>query len=120
MTVLIVEDSASIRRLLRRTIQDVASAVWECTDGDEALEAYMTYHPDVVLMDIRMSRMNGLKATKAIKQFHPAARVVMVSNFDDEGLRAAASEAGACGYALKQDLADLSRTICELTNRDKL
>ena len=114
MTILIVEDNASIRRLLRRTLLDIASDVWECSDGDEALAAYSTYRPDVVLMDIRMPRMNGLTATTEIRQRYPSARVIVVTDYDDEDLRIAAAKAGACGYALKQDLGNLPKTVGQL------
>jgi CheY-like chemotaxis protein len=111
MTVLIVDDNAAIRRLLRRAVIDTASDVWECSDGSEALAVYTDYRPDIVLMDIRMPRMDGLTATRQIRQFHPTARVVMVTDYDDEDLRNAASEAGACGYALKQNLTNLAGLI---------
>lgn len=116
MTVLIVEDNAGIRRLLRRTFIDIASAVWECSDGADALTAYANHRPGIVLMDIRMPRMDGLTATRQIRQFHPSARIVMVTDYEDEDLRNAASEAGASGYALKQNLTDLPGIICSLVD----
>ena len=64
--------------------------MWEYTDGDEALAAYIAHQPDIVLMDIRMPRMNGLKATKQILQFHASARAVVITDYDDVGLRATA------------------------------
>jgi two-component system response regulator DegU len=114
MTVLIVEDNAGIRRLLRRTLLDSASAVWECFDGADALAIYENHRPDVVLMDIRMPRMDGLTATKQIREFDPSARIVIVTDYEDEDLRAAAFQAGACGYALKQELSDVPRILCSL------
>jgi two-component system response regulator DegU len=58
-------------------------------------------------MDMKMPRMDGLKATRQIRQFYPTARIVIVSDYDDEDLRFAASAAGASGYTLKQDLSEL-------------
>jgi CheY-like chemotaxis protein len=107
MTVLIVEDNAGVRRLLRSAIAGVAEATWDCCDGADALEAYAAHRPDIVLMDIRMSRMDGLAATRQILRFHPLAKIVIVTDYDDDALRTAAREAGACGYALKLNLLDL-------------
>lgn len=117
MTVLIVEDNPGIRRLLRRAFIDIASAIWECSDGADALTVYADHRPDIVLMDVRMPRMDGLSATRQIRQFHPSARIVMVTDYDDEDLRSAASEAGACGYALKQNLTELPGIVCSLGDR---
>jgi CheY-like chemotaxis protein len=114
MTVLIVEDNAAIRRLLRRTFADSATEIWECSDGAAALPLYEQHHPDVVLMDMRMPQMDGLTATRQIRKAHPSARIVIVTDYDDEDLRLAASEAGASGYALKQNLEDLPRIVSSL------
>jgi DNA-binding NarL/FixJ family response regulator len=111
MTILIVDDNAGVRRLLRRALLGVASTVWECSDGSEALAEYTDRQPDVVLMDVRMPRIDGLVATRQIRKFHPSARVVIVTDYDDDDLRKAASEAGASGYALKQNLTDLAGLI---------
>jgi DNA-binding NarL/FixJ family response regulator len=111
MTVLIVDDNAGVRRLLRRELLDSTIAIWECADGADALAAYANRQPDIVLMDIRMPRMDGLAATRQIREVHPEARVVIVTDYDDEDLRKAAFEAGARGYVLKQNLTDISRLI---------
>jgi CheY-like chemotaxis protein len=112
--ILIVDDNAGIRRLLRRAIAEIAADVWECEDGDEALIGFETHHPDVVLMDIRMRRMDGLQATKQIRVVHPYARIVVVSDYEDEALRQAAKEAGACGYVHKQNLTGLAQVVAAL------
>ena len=111
MTVLIVEDNASVRRLLRRAVQQVATAIWECGDGVEALAAYSEYRPDFVLMDVRMPILDGLSATRQIRKADPQARIIIVTDCDDEDMRAAASKAGASGYVLKQDLTTLEALI---------
>jgi DNA-binding NarL/FixJ family response regulator len=116
MTVLIVEDNSGVRTLLRRALRETASRVWECSDGADALQSYMAHRPDVVLMDIRMPRMDGLMATRQILQSDPSATVVMVSDYDDEDLRRAASTAGARGYTLKQDLSEMVELLRSLNS----
>ena len=91
-------------RLLRRELLDSAIAIWECADGADALAAYADRQPDIVLMDVGMPRMDGPAATRQIREFHRGARVVIVTDYDDEDLRKAALEAGAHGYVLKQNL----------------
>jgi CheY-like chemotaxis protein len=118
MTVLIVDDNASVRRLLRRVLQPLATQIWERCDGAEALSAYREYMPDIVLMDIRMLQMDGLTATRQIRQAYPSARIVIVTDLDDDELRSAAAEAGACAYALKQDMTNLESLISQLAKHD--
>ena len=111
MTVLIVEDNPTVRKLIRRAIADVAEEMVEREDGAEALEAYERHRPDVVLMDVKMPRMDGLTATRQLLQRYPDARIVIVTDYDDDGLRGAARESGACAYALKNNLVDLESIL---------
>jgi len=66
VTILIVEDNAAIRRLIRRAVAHLADEIYECEDGADALKAYSEHQPDLVLMDVRMPRMDGLAATRQI------------------------------------------------------
>jgi len=104
MKLLIVDDHLAMRRMIRRVVNDLISDVEECSDGSEALAAYTRSQPDWVLMDIEMSRMDGIAATREILKAFPAAKVVIVSKHDDEQIREASREAGACGYVLKENL----------------
>src|SRR5207249_2037467 len=104
MCLMIVDDNPEMRRLMRRTLASVASEIVECEDGIEAFEAYARWRPDWVLMDIELERGDGITATRQIKAAFPEARVIIVTSHGDEPLRAAASEAGACGYVLKENL----------------
>ncbi len=67
--------------------------------------------PDLGLMDIHMPRMDGLATTRQIRLRYPEARIVIVTDYDDDDLRSAAKDAGACGYALKQNLTELEALI---------
>ena len=111
MTVLIVEDNAEMRRLLKCLVLPLVETAYECGDGAEAETRYAEFQPDWVLMDIEMPRVDGIAATRRIKAAFPAARIVMVTNYDEEELRAAALAAGACGYVLKENLLELRRLL---------
>jgi len=111
--VLIVEDNPSMRRMIRRIVARVAGEISECDDGAAACSLYGEERPDWVLMDIELGQVNGITATRRIKAEYPDARVVMVTNYDDEQLREAAKVAGACGYVLKENLFSLLRILTE-------
>jgi DNA-binding NarL/FixJ family response regulator len=64
--------------------------------------------------EVVMQRMDGLAATKQILLFDPSAKVLIVTDYDDDALRDAAQEAGACGYALKLNLLDLAQQVRSL------
>lgn len=97
--------------MLRRALPAAATAVHECSDGSCALAAYNAFHPDVVLMDIRMPVIDGLAATREIIGADPGARIVIVTDYDDDHLRAAAVESGAQAYFLKENLTELAELI---------
>jgi CheY-like chemotaxis protein len=111
VNILIVEDNVAIRRLIRRTVSHLVADIHECEDGADALKAYSEYRPDLVFMDVRMPRMDGLTATKEILNVHPEARIVIVTDYDEDDLRAAAFAIGAKGYVLKDNLADLEALL---------
>jgi len=111
LKLLIVDDNAAVRRLIRSIVLPFASEICECIDGADAFSAYQAHRPDVVLMDIRMDEVDGIQATKQIKAADPKAKIVIVTDYDDDALRHAAMSAGACGYALKENLLDLARLL---------
>lgn len=117
MTILIVEDNPNVRRLIRRAASEVADAIFECEDGADSLAAYTAHRPDLVLMDVRMPRMDGLSATRNLLTQYPDAKVIIVTDYNDEELHSAAREAGACGYALKHNLTELDAVLLEAYGR---
>jgi CheY-like chemotaxis protein len=119
MRVLIVEDNATVRRLIRTIIAGVASEIHECEDGASAFTAYVEYRPDFVLMDIEMKGMDGIAAAVRIKTDYPAANIIMVTSYDDIDLREYAREAGACGYVVKHSLSEIKRVLMALAPPQK-
>jgi CheY-like chemotaxis protein len=111
---LIVEDNVAVRRLIRRAIARQASEIYECGDGADAVELYSRYQPDLVFMDVEMPRMDGLAAARLIIRSYPRARIIIVTDYDDDEFRAVAVAAGAIGYVLKDDLAELERLVTTL------
>lgn len=111
MTILIVDDKPAVRRLLKRLLSEMDATIVECGDGAYALAAYSDHQPDFVLMDIHMPLQDGLTATRQICTHDPSARIAIVTDYDDDELRAAASQAGACAYLVKQDLSRLAELI---------
>ncbi len=118
MTFLIVEDNAGIRRILRRILAGMATAIWECADGADALAAYEEHRPDIVLMDLRMPHIDGLTATRQIRGYDPSARIVIVTDYEDDDMRTAALDAGAREYVLKHEISALPELLLSLSGPD--
>lgn len=111
MKVLIVEDNQAMRRMIRRMVADVVDEISECGDGATACSLYRELRPDWVLMDIEMGEVNGIEAARRIKADNPEARIAIVTDYDDQRLRDAATAAGATEYVLKEDLFSLRRIV---------
>src|SRR6266576_2586334 len=104
MKLLIVEDNDRMRSLIRRTVADLAERIHECSDGAEALAAYIANQPDCVLMDVKMGQVYGITATRNIRAVYPDSRVIIVTDYDDDKLRQTAERAGASHYLVKENL----------------
>jgi DNA-binding NarL/FixJ family response regulator len=101
--VLLVDDQELIRlgfRLVLEAEPDI-EVVGEAADGDEAVSAVLAASPDVVLMDIRMPRADGISATREIVRTRPEARVLVLTTFDLDEYAFGALDAGAGGFLLK-------------------
>ncbi len=103
MKVVICDDQAIIRdglELLLRLEKDI-SIVGLAQEGAEAVELVEKTSPDLVLMDLKMSGMNGVDATRRIRAAHPEVTVLVLTTFDDDEWVFDAIRAGASGYLLK-------------------
>jgi len=104
--VLIADDHRDFRRVVREFLNRIpnVAVVGEATNGGEAVAQVELLFPDVVLMDISMPHMNGLEATRIIKQRWPDTKVLIATTYDDPTYRMQALEARADGYILKGSL----------------
>ena len=100
---LIVDDHALMRETTQVMLEGEPDleVVGEAVNGRHALDLCRQLRPDVVLMDVRMPEMDGLTATRAIKEEMPAISILMVSAYESEDYRREAASAGAAGYILK-------------------
>lgn len=116
INILIVDNNASIRRMIRQVVNDLINEVYECDDGAGALAAYERHQPDWVLMDIRMKRMNGFEATRQIKAAYPTARIIVVTVCKGDDVKDAARRAGASEYVVKDNLQELHHILAQRTD----
>jgi CheY-like chemotaxis protein len=111
--ILIVDDSEPVRRTIRSLLRKVAGEFHECSDGDEAVEAYTRFRPDWVVMDVKMERVDGITATRQIVAEYPDAKIAIVTSYDEPELERLAREAGARACLLKEDLRSLTRIVSD-------
>lgn len=106
--VLLVDDHRILREGIRALLVDEPDivVVGEAGDGEEAVAKVDALRPDVVLMDVVMPRLNGVEATRRIRQRHPDVRVLVLSMYDDDEYVQQGIAAGAAGYLLKGTAAD--------------
>jgi len=109
--VLLADDEKSIRVLLRMALKDTpdVSIVAEASNGVEAVRLAQDLRPDVILLDLNMPEMDGIRATVQIRRVHPAGRVIVLTAYEDHILRRDAFRCGAWCYLVKGEssLADL-------------
>lgn len=101
---LLVEDHHIVRRGLVFFLKtrEEFEIVGEAENGEDALTFVRTERPDVVLMDLSMPKMDGIEATKQIKQYDETIKILILSSFSEQDYVLPALEAGADGYQLKE------------------
>ena len=101
--ILLVDDTFFFRSFLHRIIKvrGLADEVIEADDGVDGVKKYIAHKPDLVLMDIRMPKVDGIQALKAILKINPRAKVIMVTSVKDETLIEQALNTGALDFLKK-------------------
>jgi len=119
----IADDHAVVRQALRLMLEmdDDMSVVGEAVDGAEAVSLTQGLKPDLVLMDIRMEGMDGVEATRRLRQVAPNVPVLVLTGFGEDQILLKAVEAGACGFLLKDSTAEeLKEAITRVVNGESL
>lgn len=108
---MIVDDSRTVRLRIKSVLQGEAIEIVEFADGQEAIDGYAAHEPDLVLMDLEMAHVDGFEATRQIKAQFPDARIMILTSFDNDEIKAAALASGASGYLLKQNIEEIRALV---------
>lgn len=102
MRVLLVDDAKFARLMLGNLVREFGhDVVAEAKDGLDAIRKYQVHKPDLVIMDITMPVMNGIEATKKIKEIDPAANIVIASAMGQKEVVVDAIKSGAMDFIVK-------------------
>jgi len=106
--IVIVDDQPVVRAGVARILapDDGFEVVAECDDGDQVVAAVAAHRPDLVLMDVRMRRLDGVTATRSLVSTGGAPPILMFTTFDDDDALWGALDAGAAGFILKDSAAE--------------
>lgn len=111
-SILVVDDEDALRTVLSSELMNEGYDVRSASDGDEAITEIQKSPFDLVLLDIKMPRMNGFEVLKFIKESHPKTKVVMLTGFADLKNAIESKKLGADDFVSKPyDLVDLLTTI---------
>lgn len=113
--VLIVDDSSMMRKLITRTLcSKGCDIVGEASNGFDALEMYKQLNPDLVTMDITMRGMDGFAAAQGILKYDKQAKILFLSNLDDDKYRKMVVDIGGIGIAQKHHADEIATLIAEI------
>lgn len=125
MKLMIVDDHAVYRHLIRQVAATPEDTVYECISADDALKSIAIFRPDCITMDVRMPGSCAFQAIRSIRQSYPGTRVLVVTSYDFEDFREAATDAGATAFVSKENLSELyllaapQRLVAKPTPRNK-
>ena len=105
ITLIIVDDQATVRKALRAEFElhPDLEVIGEAADGTMALSLAEAVHPAVIVMDVKMSPMDGLEAAQKLHEAGCASRIIMLSLYDDFGVRLQAQQLGASAFVGKHE-----------------
>lgn len=106
ITILTVDDHVFLREGVTAVIagQPDMKVIAEAAGGQEGIERFRQFKPDVTLMDLRMPGIDGIEAIKTIRAEYPDARIIVLTTYPGDAQAMTALKAGACGYLLKSSL----------------
>lgn len=100
--ILVVDDSSMMQKMIRKTLEEGGhTIVGDARNGKEAIDLYKSLSPDLVTMDITMREMDGFEAAREILELDQEAKIIFLSNLDEEKYSTDAQQVGAKGYVNK-------------------
>ena len=113
---LIVDDHEGFRQFLRRALEEQTHCqiIGEVSNGLEAVEKARELHPDLILLDLGLPRLNGMEAARRIVKLRPDSKILFVTQDTSPDVVEGALRMGACGYLLKSDAVELARAVDEV------
>lgn len=101
ISILYVEDDDNVRESLLRFLKRRFQNIYTACDGREGLESYLEHRPDVIITDIQMPVMDGLKMSEEIRKMNPDIPIVVTTAFNESPFITKAEELGVCRYIKK-------------------
>lgn len=112
MKIIIVDDDYLVVNSLKTIVSANEIEVLDVGyDGIQAVDLYTKHRPDLILMDIRMEKMNGIEATEEILKIDPDAKILLITTFQDDEYISSALSLGCKGYILKQNISGIIPAI---------
>lgn len=112
MNIIVIDDDPLVVQALTTILNaNNFNIVAKGYSGKEAIDLYKKYNPDLILLDIRMSDMNGIEATKNILEYNPLAKILLITTFNDEEYISKAILLGCKGYILKDNISGIIPAI---------
>jgi len=99
--ILVTDDAAFMRNVLRNILESVGHVVDEARTGEECVEILKNSNYDLITMDITMPEMNGITAVKTIREINPEQKIIIVSAMGQKVIVVEAVQAGACDFIVK-------------------
>ena len=99
--ILICEDETGVQEFLSRSLTDRKYEVYIAVNGKEAIDKAKALTPDLILLDIRMPKINGLEAAKAIRKFDKSVKIIFITGFQSPEISKEAAKYDICDYVTK-------------------